>query len=113
MLHFSEPYKHAKHYVGFATDLTHRLRHHRNGTGARLMQVVSEAGIDWIVATTWKGSRTDERVFKNRHNTPRECPVCNGKVYACIPCNKTYKYPGWLRRHYMRCHSACPIELIR
>lgn len=80
LLHFNRAYKHARHYIGFAQSshsLTIRLEHHRNGTGARLMQVVREAGIDWQVARTWPdGTRTDERALKNKKHTSRFCPIC-------------------------------------
>jgi predicted GIY-YIG superfamily endonuclease len=34
LLHFSEAYKPARHYVGFTQDLTARLESHMKGTGA-------------------------------------------------------------------------------
>jgi predicted GIY-YIG superfamily endonuclease len=76
LLHFTEPYKHAKHYVGFTTDLTARLEAHRQGTGARLMEVIVGAGISFQLARTWQGTRTDERRIKNRKEAPRLCPLC-------------------------------------
>jgi predicted GIY-YIG superfamily endonuclease len=45
LLHFDRPLKHAKHYLGYANDLQARLEQHRSGNGARLIQVVQEAGI--------------------------------------------------------------------
>ncbi len=45
LLHFSEAYKHAKHYLGSADDLEARLERHRRGNGARLIQVIAQAGI--------------------------------------------------------------------
>lgn len=78
LLHFKQPYKHARHYVGFAKRLDERLEHHRNGTGARLMQVIRDAGIDWQLARTWpQGDRNFERAIKNRKASPRLCPICN------------------------------------
>lgn len=82
LLHFSQPYKHARHYVGWsATRRTLRLRleHHRSGSGARLMQVVARAGIGFELARVWKrGDRTFERRVKNRKEAPRLCPICSG-----------------------------------
>ena len=75
-LHFDSPYKHARHYVGFTKDLSARLEAHASGQGARLVQVVMEAGISFRLARTWKGTRKDERKLKNRKNAPRECPLC-------------------------------------
>lgn len=89
LLHFSEPYQHAQHYLGFVdTDrhsfeeaLESRLEFHRKGRGSRLLRAVSKAGIDWVVARTWKdGTRTDERRLKGRSNT-RLCPICNPLGY--------------------------------
>ncbi len=82
LLHFITPYKHAKHYyLGCADDLSHRLDEHRCGTGARLTQVVKEAGISWVVARTWRGGRRLEKRLKSRKNAPRElCPICRGEI---------------------------------
>lgn len=77
LLHFQEKYKHAQHYLGWARYLDVRIQHHRDGTGARLMQVIRLEGIDWTVAATWQGTRADERRLKNRHDAPRFCPVCS------------------------------------
>ncbi len=77
LLHFSRPYRHAKHYLGFTTDLLTRLRLHDAGQGARLTQVAREAGIDLILARTWNGDRGYERRLKRQHNSPRLCPICN------------------------------------
>ena len=80
LIHFSTPYKHARHYIGYTQNkrtLPRRLEHHRRGSGARLMQVVTEAGIGWDVARTWdKATRDDERKLKNRGGAARVCPVC-------------------------------------
>jgi predicted GIY-YIG superfamily endonuclease len=76
LLHFAKPYKHARHYLGWAQHLEARLEHHRAGTGARLMQVVREAGIDWEVSRTWEGDRNLERKLKQRKESPRLCPIC-------------------------------------
>jgi predicted GIY-YIG superfamily endonuclease len=77
LLHFSEAFKHAKHYVGFATDLPSRLAEHANGTGARLLQVITEAGLSFELARTWNGTRKGERRIKNRGGATRICPLCN------------------------------------
>jgi predicted GIY-YIG superfamily endonuclease len=82
LIHFATPYKHAAHYIGYADNMKERLQHHRNGTGARLIQVIQLAGIDWKVARTWEGkSRTFERRLKNQKQAPRLCPICNPKAY--------------------------------
>ena len=77
LIHFARPYKHAQHYIGFAENLERRLWHHRQGTGARLLQVVREEGIDWELARTWDGDRSLERRLKNGKNAGKWlCPIC-------------------------------------
>jgi predicted GIY-YIG superfamily endonuclease len=76
LLHFSEAYKHARHYVGFTTNLQTRLDEHASGQGARLLQVIVEAGLSFNLARTWRGTRKDERRIKNRKEAPRLCPLC-------------------------------------
>jgi predicted GIY-YIG superfamily endonuclease len=81
LLHFERPYKHARHYLGFATDLERRLELHRRGQGARLMEVIAAAGIGFTVARTWEGDRHFERRLKRRHNSPaRLCPICRTEL---------------------------------
>ena len=79
LIHFDTPYKRARHYIGWTADLDARLKAHRTGHGARLMEVIAEAGITWQLARTWDGGRTRERAIKNRKNAPRLCPLCTSK----------------------------------
>ncbi len=86
LLHFSTPFKHAKHYVGFVESpemLQARMGKHRRGSGAKLMRAVSNAGIDFLVARVWpNGDRNAERKIKKRKETPALCPVCNINAMA-------------------------------
>jgi predicted GIY-YIG superfamily endonuclease len=83
LLHFERPYRHARHYLGFAEDLERRLELHRAGRGARLVEVVVAAGIGFQLVRTWEGDRTLERTLKNRHNAPaRLCPLCRAERRA-------------------------------
>lgn len=70
----------ARHYIGFVdggeVELLARLERHREGTGARLMEVITLAGITWELARTWDGDRRFERRLKNRKNACRLCPIC-------------------------------------
>jgi predicted GIY-YIG superfamily endonuclease len=79
LLHFSEPYRHAKHYLGSCDDLDARLERHRSGDGARLLAVLKSAGIGWECVRTWPGGRGLERRLKNCKNTPKLCPICAGE----------------------------------
>lgn len=76
LLHLDPPYKHARHYTGFASDLDERLKDHRAGRGARLLQVVKEAGGTFRLVRTWPGTRTLERAIKDMRAAPRLCPEC-------------------------------------
>jgi predicted GIY-YIG superfamily endonuclease len=82
LLHFSRPYKHARHYTGWASDLKARLAEHEHGRGARLLQVITAAGITWKLARTWPGDRKRERELKNMGGASRRCPECGIKPQA-------------------------------
>ena len=80
LLCFSEHYKHAKHYIGFTKDVNKRLSRHRKGQGARLIEVVYQAGIEANLARTWENvDRHFERKLKKQKNSKRLCPICEGK----------------------------------
>lgn len=78
ILHFDEPYYHARHYVGFCEEgnLDQRLSQHRGGQGSPLMLAVESAGIRWSVALTAPGGRDFERTIKRAKKTSRYCPLC-------------------------------------
>ncbi len=76
LLHFDQPYKHARHYVGWATNVKRRLAEHQAGRGARLLAVVHAAGIGWQLARMWPGSRARERQIKRQGGHARHCPLC-------------------------------------
>jgi predicted GIY-YIG superfamily endonuclease len=76
LLHFDRPYKHARHYTGWATDLPARLATHESGRGARLLAVARGAGISWRLARTWPGGRARERQLKRQGGASRHCPMC-------------------------------------
>jgi len=81
LIHFDKPYKHANHYIGFTDGaLEDRIAKHRNGTGAKLLKVINDAGIGWNVVRTWEdGDRTFERKLKNRKKSSDLCPICKCK----------------------------------
>ncbi len=76
LLHFDQPYRHAKHYTGFTHDLDIRLAQHIVGYGARLLQVIQTHGIGWQLARTWPGTRDTERALKRQGGASRRCPLC-------------------------------------
>lgn len=84
LIHLSEPYKHAQHYLGFTEDeesVEDRLSRHRSGAGSKLLRAVNKAGIKYFVARLWPGyTRTQERQLKNQKKARMLCPVCNPKI---------------------------------
>ncbi|WP_395110731.1 hypothetical protein [Actinomadura sp. SCN-SB] len=46
------------------------------GTGARLLQVVRAAGIEWRLARVWPGDRYRERAIKRQGGASRCYPLC-------------------------------------
>ncbi len=81
LLHFARPHKHARHYLGWSRDVVARIAAHRQGQGARLMEVIIDSGNDFTVARTLPGvARSEERRLKRQHNAPRLCPICNPHV---------------------------------
>jgi len=79
LLHFNQPYRHAQHYIGYCEEehLKERFERHLKGNGAKLIQVVTQAGITLEIARTWPGAdRTFERQLKNRKKSKDLCPIC-------------------------------------
>lgn len=92
LIHFDQPYHHARHYLGVAHNVETRLNQHLRGKqagGARLMEVVNQAGITWRLARTWDGGRKLEKRLKGWNNGCRLCPICKAeklieKMYASL-----------------------------
>src|SRR5438128_742130 len=76
LLHFDHPYQHARHYTGWTDDLLDRLDRHARGCGARLMNVISGAGIGFVLVRVCEGTRATERAIKNCGGAVRYCPAC-------------------------------------
>jgi predicted GIY-YIG superfamily endonuclease len=76
LIHFEEPYAHARHYLGATFNLEQRLALHRAGKGAKLLKAVNQRGIAWEVVRTWPGGWELERALKARKNAPKLCPRC-------------------------------------
>src|SRR4051812_12502200 len=81
LIHFDRPFGHATHYLGWTADLPARLEAHATGRGSRLMEVVTDAGITWKLARTWRGDRYRERRLKERGGKSRMCPLCGVKPH--------------------------------
>jgi len=77
LLHFDQRYEHAGHYTGWAEDLDRRLAEHLGGRAARLIEVITQAGIGFRLARTWPGvTRARERQLKRQGGASRHCPIC-------------------------------------
>ena len=76
LLHFDQPYQHAKHYTGWTEDLLDRLDRHAAGRGARLVEVIWQAGIGFTLVRLCEGTRATERAIKNAGGAARYCPAC-------------------------------------
>jgi predicted GIY-YIG superfamily endonuclease len=77
LFHFDQRYEHAGHYTGWAEDLDHRVAEHLAGRGARLIEVITQAGIGFRLARTWPGvTRARERQLKRQGGASRYCPIC-------------------------------------
>ena len=79
LIHFNQAFKHARHYIGYTTNLDRRITDHLCGIGARLMEVVTAAGVEWQCVRTWQGDRRLERQLKKRKHAALLCPVCSGE----------------------------------
>jgi predicted GIY-YIG superfamily endonuclease len=88
LIHFARPYRHARHYTGWTGNLPRRLAEHATGEGARLLAVITDAGIGWTLARIWpNATRTYERCLKNQGGASRRCPLCRttGALRAAVP----------------------------
>ena len=82
MLHFDQPYRHARHYVGWTEDLLTRLEAHATGHGARLVAVIWHAGIGFTAVRICEGTRYTERAIKNAGGAVRYCPACTPRPWT-------------------------------
>ena len=85
LLHFAEPYHHARHYLGYAVGIgrgrTYAKAQARGvALGAHeLVMSVQAAGIAIEVADVWIGEgRELQRAMRASHNLARFCPLCTG-----------------------------------
>jgi hypothetical protein len=84
LLHFIDPqtgaparYQHAGHYIGWTQDLAARLDAHARGAGARLVEVITKAGLGFRLVRTWPGTTRDrEDLLKHAGGGRRYCPEC-------------------------------------
>jgi predicted GIY-YIG superfamily endonuclease len=83
ILHFSKNLAHAKHYIGFTTDLNQRIKDHHagNSNSAKIMQAVKQNSITFIIGNIFKNkTRSFERNLKNQKHSNRYCAICNKNI---------------------------------
>lgn len=104
LLHFAEPYFHARHYLGFTDDADHdtdasiasRLDYHMRGKGNPLVRAVANAGIEITVARTWpQADRNFERWLKRGRRARKLCPECAGARAYLLAHYNGQKPPAW------------------
>jgi predicted GIY-YIG superfamily endonuclease len=76
LIHLDQPFRHARHYLGWTLNLERRIAQHRAGTGAKLLRAVNRHGIHWEVVRIWPGGPELEQTLKALKNSPRLCPLC-------------------------------------
>lgn len=79
LLHLEPPYRHARHYLGYADDVARRVADHAAG-GSRsspLVRAALAAGSRVYLVRIWPGGdRTLERRLKRSGGSSRYCPAC-------------------------------------
>jgi predicted GIY-YIG superfamily endonuclease len=79
LLHFSRPYRHAQHYVGFTTDLERRIKQHKRGSSSPLVRCAVEEGIEIILARAWESVTVSfETWLHSSGHRSLACPICSG-----------------------------------
>lgn len=80
LLHFSRPYGHCRHYIGFTERTIEKRTHeHLNGYGSALTNAAEEVGITFDVARTWEDvDQSVEFLLKSWADGPALCPICSG-----------------------------------
>ena len=96
LLHFERSYHHARHYLGYTDDLDARVAAHRAGRGSPLVAAAVRDGIEFRVAATWPGDRTEERRLHRYRNSPRRlCPICRGTPDPADPAAQEAGSASW------------------
>lgn len=108
LLHFTQPYRHARHYTGWTEDLLDRLDRHARGHGARLMNVIAHAGIGFVLVRTCEGTRAAERAIKNLGGAVRYCPLCTPDPWD----GPWGPLPGDLVPRYYPCSPRAPRYVL-
>lgn len=80
LIHFDSPLSHARHYIGYASNIPKRLELHKQGQGSRLLKAVQESGIGYKIVRLWTGKDGSfERKLKSQGGAAHLCPLCSGQ----------------------------------
>lgn len=102
LLHFDKPFHHARHYLGWTSNLKSRIDRHWEGHGSKLIRAAILAGISFTLVMTWEGTRQRERELKNRHNGPKLCPICKERGLADLGKAWQMQVQGYIQRNKER-----------
>lgn len=91
LLHFDNPYHHARHYCGMTRNLHRRLTSHAQGRAARLTRALFHKALGWQLAATGITRQSSlaaqiERRTKDSHHLARYCPICTKNPLAFPGC---------------------------
>jgi len=85
LLHLSEPFGHARHYVGWTGQTADvRLAEHEAGNGGHFTALLRGAGIKFRVARQRPGTKQDEYRIKAAGGQRRYCPVCTARPFGGV-----------------------------
>jgi len=84
IIHLDTPLHHARHYIGFTTDIWQRFETHATGQGSPYLRAALIEGCVFRVVRLIEGDRTRERILKNRHGAAVFCPICSGEGMLII-----------------------------
>jgi hypothetical protein len=86
LLHFTTPFGHTRHYLGWADVLTARLRDHFKGNGASagILKAAWAAGVRFACVRWWPGDRHLEARFKYHGPRVADGRAVNGRHGARV-----------------------------
>jgi predicted GIY-YIG superfamily endonuclease len=83
LLHFDQKIGRSQHYLGWTSNLDHRLEDHRAGRGGKTTARFRAAGIGFELAAQWSGSQDDEKRLKNK-SLRSLCAICKDKTMTVL-----------------------------
>lgn len=95
LLHFSSNVHHARHYIGWSSNIAARLQKHQTGKAQTALTVTACArGVQMSVVRVWEGEdKNFERRLKNRKKAWQMCPICNPNGWKTQGVYKNESHP--------------------